>query len=44
VTVLRDDRIDELPALHAAPSLEIPVAALIQEIEALLGHQEASAP
>jgi hypothetical protein len=44
LTVLQDDRINELPALHAAPSSEIPMAAHIQKIEALLGHQEASAP
>jgi hypothetical protein len=44
LTVLQDDRINEVTTLHAAPRSEIPVAALIQKIEALLGHHEASAP
>jgi len=44
MTILQDDRINELPALHAASGSGIKVTTAIHEIEALLDDHQPSAP
>jgi hypothetical protein len=44
MTILQDDRINKLPALHAASGSGIKTTAVIHEIEALLDNHQPSAP
>jgi hypothetical protein len=44
LTVLQDDRIDDLATLHAAPGHEIEMTGVIHEIETLLDDHETFAP